>query len=180
MLKKQDTAKRSEVRHVRRFLVTRLPDGCLPSNPHDQIFDNYVPDSHLRFRKVRDPGNDERWYSIEKEKAEKVHTRIELSREDYEALSHWRGRETRKNRYYLSAEGHDSTMDIFLGDLWGLNLWTVAFENAADCADFEPHEDVILEITSDPFFFESNLVEMKISDVKDHLSQKKKGAESAS
>ena len=178
-LKKQDMEEVFQSIYERRFLVEGLPETSSPADTHVQIFDNYIEATSLRLRKSRKPDNDERIYLIEKvyyseEDAEKrFGSAIALGRSEFESLDNLKGRETRKNRYQVSIEGVELAIDVFLGDLWGLNIAKIRFKTKKESQSFEPPGEFLLEVTADRFFLENNLVDLKFEDIRNHLAQKK-------
>ncbi|MDH3494908.1 MAG: hypothetical protein OEM82_15240 [Acidobacteriota bacterium] len=176
MSKIQDTIIRPKNVFRRRFIVRGLPEGLSPSDPHLQIFDNYIAGSDLRFRKVRNPEDNQRSYSIEKSRLGIIFSRIDLNQSEYEAFRHLRGRETRKNRYSGSENGHILTYDVFLGPLWGLTVLKIDYQTEVDERQFELFPDITGETTADPFFDERNLVDLTLADLRDYLAKTKKGA----
>jgi CYTH domain-containing protein len=181
-LKKQDMEEQIQSIYQRRFLVEGLPETRSPADTHLQIFDNYIEGTGLRLRKTRLPDNDERTFLIEKvfysdEANEKRHgTAIHLKRSEYEALDDLRGRETRKNRYQVSMEGKELAVDVFLGNLWGLNIAKIRFNTKEESRLFEAPDEFLLDVTGDEFFLESNLVDIGFDDIRNHLAQKKEAS----
>ncbi|NNE65694.1 MAG: hypothetical protein HKN33_03935 [Pyrinomonadaceae bacterium] len=175
MDKKQDSKHAGQGVFIRRFLVSDLPEDVSKSGPHIQIFDNYIVDTDLHLRKARNPADDERRFCIKKPGIafERPSIEIELTKEEYEAFDGFRGRETRFNRYDSESVVGSATIDIFLGELWGINILTVRLDSKEDARDFEVPSDVIAEITEDEYFEGKRLVERNLDQVRDHLAQKK-------
>ena len=48
-------SKYAHIERERRYLLQAFPEGLTRSSPHVQITDNYITDTHLRLRKVRNP-----------------------------------------------------------------------------------------------------------------------------
>ncbi|NNF00811.1 MAG: hypothetical protein HKN25_17480, partial [Pyrinomonadaceae bacterium] len=80
-------------------------------------------------------------------------------------------REIRKNRYFYKVDGKEIEIDIFLGDLWGLNIAKVIFANREELGKFKGLDFAVKEVTRDPFFVNSNLVGKVFSDVQDRLAR---------
>lgn len=148
----------------RRFVIEVLPEPLKPSDEHVQIFENYVPGTRLRLKSLRRPSTDERsWFLEQRETTGYGVTsvnRIRLDRPEYDALRPLRGREIRKNRYEFEHDGTVFEIDVYLGDLWGLNLAAVRFAALADAEAFEPPAFCLLEVTDNPSFEGSNLVDL--------------------
>lgn len=163
----------------RGFIIEGLPEPIEPSDDHLQIFDNYVAETRLRLRSVRRPSSDERnWFLEQRERTAPgitSVTRLRLDRAEYDALKPLRGREIRKNRYSHSAGGVAYEIDVFLGDLWGLNLATVRFAAIADADAFEPPAFCLLEVTDNPAFEGRNLVDLDFDAVRSEFAKAKGG-----
>jgi CYTH domain-containing protein len=149
----------------RLFLLDGLPDPLTRASSHLQIFDNYIENTRLRLRSIRNPATKD-WTRILQQKflankndpgAAKL-AEIYLSEEEYAVFERFEGREIRKNRYFHEFDGRQFAFDVFLGDLWGLNLAKVDFDKHDEILAFEPPPFAIFEVTSDPFFFGANLV----------------------
>lgn len=165
----------------RKFIVNGLPEPVIPSDSHLQIFDNYIIGTSLRLRKIRYPEVDSYEFSLEKlERAGSnyllLFSSIELTREEYEKFSAFRGRETRKNRYKIGDLSETMSFDIYLGPLWGLNIGSYIFGTETEANDFNPPESMLTEVSSDDFFFGCNIVDLDFEKVREHLSQQKRGA----
>lgn len=50
----------------RLFLIETLPEPLTPASPHIQIFDNYVADTRVRLRKIRNPYTKAWTYLVQK------------------------------------------------------------------------------------------------------------------
>jgi CYTH domain-containing protein len=61
--------------------------------------------------------------------------------------------------------------DVFLGELWGLNMARVDFENVRAMSSFEPPPFAVFEVTSDPFFSGENLVAKTFADVQTEVER---------
>lgn len=161
----------------RRFVIERLPEPLTPSDAHLQIFENYVPNTRLRLKSLRRPSSDERhWFLEQRETTGSGVTsvnRLWLDRPEYDALRPLRGREIRKNRYELEQDGTVFEIDVFLGDLWGLNLASVRFAALADAEAFDPPEFCLLEVTDNTLFEGSNLVDLDFPAVRLEFSKAK-------
>ena len=140
----------------RRFVLERLPGEVSPADEHLQIFENYLRDTDLRLRSVRNPSTDERTRSLERiEKLGKFGTVLNsfpLKPEEYEAMRPLRGREIRKNRYELFRDATKYDIDVFLGPLWGLNIATAYFEDDAGAEALREPEMSELDVSEDSFF----------------------------
>lgn len=161
----------------RAFLIGGLPEPWSPADSHLQVFDNYLERTRIRLRKIRMPETKE-WtrvleqiYSVEEDSFAKLKmSRMFLNETEYKVLEAFKGRETRKNRYFYELEGKRFEIDIFLGKLWGLNIAKVFFETEDEMEKFDVPEFAVLEITNDEFFIGDNLVEKTFEDVQERLN----------
>src|SRR6185436_20116496 len=117
------------------------------ADPHLQITDNYITGSRLRIRKVRDPKTN-KWTVKFTQKfpvdpndlSRTVITNTYLNAVEAETLSMFNANEIRKNRYYFEYEGRKFSVEMFLGDLFGLVLAEVEFDTDDEMKNFaKPH-----------------------------------------
>jgi CYTH domain-containing protein len=161
----------------RLFLIERLPEPLEPKSAHLQIFDNYIEDTRLRLRLIRDPSL-KNWTRIlqqqiaaENDLAETKLAEIHLNETEYSNFEQFEGREIRKNRYFHEFDRVSFAFDVYLGDLWGLNSALVGFPSADEMKAFEPPSFAVFEVTNDPFFLGKNLVGKKFDDVRERVAQ---------
>ena len=157
----------------RLFLIEKLPDPLTPASAHVQIFDNYIEETRLRLRLIRDPASRD-WTRILQQQiipdgsslgASRI-AEIVLNETEHSLFEQFEGKEIRKNRYFHEFDRVNFAFDIYLGDLWGLNTARVDFEDADRMERFEPPPFAIFEVTNDPFFLGTNLVGKKFEDVR--------------
>ncbi len=89
----------------RLFLIDKLPDPLNPASSHLQIFDNYIDNTRLRLRSIRDPYANswthtfqQRMFLHEDDLAVTKLAEIHLNEAEHSLLSRFEGREIRKNR----------------------------------------------------------------------------------
>src|ERR671915_2077627 len=136
-------SKYARVERERRYLLQNLPEGLTRVDPHLQITDNYITGTRLRLRKVRDPRTN-KWTVKFTQKfapnpddlARTIITNTYLNPLEAEVLSVFNSNEIRKNRYYFDFEGRKFSVDMFLGDLFGLVLAEAGFETDEEMAAF--------------------------------------------
>src|SRR5215218_6072204 len=119
----------------RTFLIEQLPEPLTRASAHIQLFDNYIANTRMRLRSVRDPQTKE-WTFILQQRtlfAEQMCrtdlAEIYLSEAEYERFKIFEGTEIRKNRYFHEFGGHSLEFDVYIGKLWGLNTFRVTFED---------------------------------------------------
>lgn len=160
----------------RLFLVEGLPEPLTPASRHLQIFDNYLPNTRIRLRKVRDPATNawtkvlqQRFPAVEGEYAVTKLSEIYLNESEYAVFEIFEGRELRKNRYFHEFDGVSITFDVYLGDLLGLSTARVDFDSIDRMKAFETPAFAIFEITNAPFFLGENLIDKGIADVESEV-----------
>ena len=149
----------------RLFLIDGLPEPLTPASSHLQIFDNYIENTRLRLRLIRDPYSkawtrilQQRFSISEGELAVTKLAEIHLNEAEYAVFENFEGREIRKNRYFHEFDRLSIAFDVYLGDLWGLNTAKVDFETREMLESFLPPPFAVFEVTNDPFFAGDNLV----------------------
>jgi CYTH domain-containing protein len=168
-----DKTYRNEFRRL--FLLEHLPEPLTRADAHLQFFDNYIESTRLRLRSVRVPETKEwSWilqqrFAVDEVLAHWKIAEIYLNETEYHLFEQFEGREIRKNRYFYESEGKQIEIDVFLGDLWGLNLARVAFDTIEELRDFS-FPFAVLEVTDNKFFCGENLVERKFSDVQEEVA----------
>ena len=184
---KMEKPSKTELRRV--FLFENLPAPLTAASGHLQIFDNYIENTRLRLRSIRRPETKE-WTWILEQRAPledlsrwKI-SRIYLSETEHSAFEIFEGREVkknekvqtneiRKNRYFYDSGDKQIEIDVFLGELWGLNLAKVYFESLEELRKFKPPSFSILEVTENEFFIGTNLIGKTFADVKAEFKRKK-------
>src|SRR5687768_10745376 len=157
----------ARVERERRYLLQDLPEGLTRADPHVQITDNYITGTRLRLRKVRDPRTN-KWTVKFTQKfapnpadlSRTIITNTYLNASEYEVLSVFEANEIRKNRYPFEWEGQKFTIDIFLGDLFGLVLAEVSFESEDELATFPKPPFAIAEVTNNELFTGGKLCDL--------------------
>lgn len=169
-----DKTYRDEFRRL--FLLEHLPEPMTRADAHLQFFDNYIENTRLRLRSVRVPETKEwSWilqqrFAVDEDSAHWKIAEIYLNEFEYHLFEQFEGNEIRKNRYFYESDGKRIEIDVFLGDLWGLNLARVCFETLAELRDFQ-FPFTALEVTANKFFCGETLVEKKFPDVQDEVAE---------
>lgn len=158
----------------RRYLLRDLPDGLTRASPHVQITDNYITGTRLRLRKVRDPYTN-RWTVKFTQKFAPNHenlartliTNIYLNAAEAEALGVFEANEIRKNRYPFEFEGRRFSIDMFLGDLFGLVLAETDFQTDEELESFAQPPFAIAEVTNLELFTGGNLCHVTFEEIRE-------------
>ena len=169
-------SKYARVERERRFLLRDLPEGLTRADPHLQLTDNYITGTRLRLRKVRDPRTN-KWVVKFTQKfapnpddlARTIITNTYLNPLEADTLSLFNTNEIRKNRYYFDFEGRRFSIDMFLGDLFGLVLAEVGFETDEELDSFAKPPFAVAEVTNDPMFSGGQLSELTFSEVREAI-----------
>lgn len=177
---------RNELQRV--FLIEGLPEPLKPADAHLQIFDNYIENTRLRLRSIRSPET-KKWtfimqqrIAVSEDLTDLKIAEIYLNEAEHAAFEIFEGREIRKNervesneirknRYFYEPENKIIEIDVFLGDLWGLNLARAIFETEHDLKNFAVPLFAVAEVTNNPFFTGENLVGKKFADVQTEFAK---------
>ncbi|MBX3280959.1 MAG: hypothetical protein KF756_00625 [Acidobacteria bacterium] len=172
------SAKTAETHLSRLYLSEGLPEPLTPASSHLQIFDGYIPNTRLRVRSVRDPYSKAWTRSLQQVflSAEAGHPAVKLSElhlneAEYEAFAGLEGREIRKNRYFQEFDNSRVLYDIYLGDLQGLSTASFEFATMEDFDAFVPPPYAKIEVTGNPFFLGTNLVEKVFAEVQEEIRE---------
>ena len=165
-------SKYARVERERRYLLPDLPEGLSRADHHFQITDNYITGTRLRIRKVRDPGTN-KWVVKFTQKfapnpvdlSRTIITNIYLNSIEAETLAIFEANEIRKNRYRFEFEHRQFSVDMFLGDLFGLVLAEVSFETDEEMDNFPPPPFAIAEVTNNEIFTGGRLSELTFEEI---------------
>ena len=170
------------VERQRRYLLTGLPEGVSPRDEHAQITDNYITNTRLRLRKSRWVPTGEWSLKLTQKQtpdppdfARSLITTLYLNRAEYEALSIFEANELRKNRYYLRHEGRLYSINVYLGELRGLVLAEIDFEDDAEMDAFPAPPFAHLDVTHDELFTGGRLVGLTVEDLRSELERRTSG-----
>jgi CYTH domain-containing protein len=171
-------SKYARVERERRYLLQDLPQGLMRASPHVQITDNYITGTRLRLRKVRDPQTN-KWtlkftqkFAPEPEDLSRtLITNIYLDAQEYELLSVFEANEIRKNRYRFESEGRQFSVDMFLGELFGLVLAEVSFENDEELDNFLKPQFALAEVTNNELFTGGKLCYLTFQDIRKEITR---------
>jgi len=160
----------------RRYLLQGLPEGLTRASPHVQITDNYITGTRLRLRKVRDPLTN-KWIVKFTQKfavnssdlSRTLITNTYLNAQEAEILSVFEANEIRKNRYRFEFEGRKFGIDMFLGDLFGLVLAEVSFDDDEELESFPKPPFALVEVTNNELFTGGKLCELTFADVREEI-----------
>ncbi|MCM3869147.1 MAG: hypothetical protein ND895_00440 [Pyrinomonadaceae bacterium] len=169
-------SKYARIERERRYLLQDLPEGMTRADPHVQITDNYITGTRLRLRKVRDPRTN-KWTVKFTQKfapdpadlSRTIITNTYLNAAEYEVLSVFEANEIRKNRYPFDWEGRRFTIDMFLGELFGLVLAEVSFENDIELDGFPKPPFAIADVTNNELFTGGRLCDLTFEEIREEI-----------
>lgn len=169
-------SKYARVERERRYLLQDLPEGLTRASPHLQITDNYITGTRLRLRKVRDPQTNkwtvkltQKFAPDSADSSRTIITNIYLNALETETLGISDANEIRKNRYWFELEGRKFSVDMFLGDLFGLVLAEVSFETDEELDNFPKPPFAIADVTNSELFTGGKLCELTFTDIRDEI-----------
>ena len=171
-------SKYARVELERRYLLNDLPEGLNRADPHLQITDNYITGTRLRIRKVRDPKTN-KWIVKFTQKlapdptdlSRTVVTNIYLNALEAETLSIFEANELRKNRYYFDFAGRRFSIDLFLGNLFGLVLAETSFETDEEMRAFATPPFALADVTNNVTFTGGKLCELTFADIREEVQR---------
>jgi CYTH domain-containing protein len=169
-------SKYARVERERRYLLQDLPEGLTRASPHVQITDNYLTGTRLRFRKVRDPRTNKWTVKLTQKFApdaedfsRTIITNIYLNALEAETLAVFDANEIRKNRYPFEFAARKFSIDMFLGDLFGLVMAEVSFETDEDLDNFSRPSFAIAEVTNNELFTGGRLCQLTFADIREEI-----------
>src|ERR671920_2033477 len=129
------------------------------ADSHLQITDNYITGTRLRIRKVREPRTNkwtvkftQKFAPDPNDLSRTIITNTYLNALEAEVLSVFDTNEIRKNRYPFEFEGRKFSVDMFLGDLFGLVLAEISFESDDELDNFPKPLFALADVTNEPLF----------------------------
>ena len=169
----------ARVERERRYLLRDLPEGMTRADPHLQITDNYITGTRLRLRKVREPRSNkwtvkftQKYAPDPNDLSRTIITNTYLNALEAEVFAIFNTNEIRKNRYPFEFEGRKFSVDMFLGDLFGLVLAEAGFETDEELDNFRKPPFALADVTNEPLFSGSRLCELTFSDVRAEIAER--------
>src|SRR5712671_2593203 len=171
-------SKYARVERQRRYLLADLPAGLTRANHHLQITDNYITGTRLRLRKVRDPRTNkwvvkftQKFAANPEDLSRTMITNTYLNALEAETLAVFAANEIRKNRYPFEFGGRRFSVDMFLGDLFGLVLAETSFETDEELDAFRKPSFALADVTNNAIFSGGKLSELTFADVRDEIER---------
>ncbi len=176
----------------RTFLMQKLPEPLTRSSEHLQFFDNYIENTRMCLRTIREPKSDDYTYILEQKYPANAKdlsvcnlSRIYLNEAEHQAFEQFEGREIKKNertetnelrfnRYFYDYQGKQVEIDVYLGkDIWGLIIGRISFDDFSEMQAFETPVFSELEITQNKLFFQENLIGKTFEEVQSEFVKAK-------
>jgi CYTH domain-containing protein len=171
-------SKYARVERERRYLLQDLPEGLSRADHHLQITDNYLTGTRLRIRKVRDPKTNkwivkfsQKFAPNPKDFSRTIITNTYLNALEAEMLAVFEANEIRKNRYAFEFDGRKSSVDMFIGDLFGLVLAEVSFETDEELDNFPKPPWALADVTNNEVFTGGRLCELTFEDIRNEIER---------
>lgn len=171
-------SKYARIERERRYLLQDLPEGLTRADHHLQITDNYITGTRLRIRKVRDPKTNkwivkftQKFAPNPEDLSRTVITNTYLNAIEAETLAIFAANEIRKNRYSFEFENRQFSIDMFLGDLFGLVLAEVSFASDEDLDNFAPPPFALADVTNNEIFSGGRLSELTFEDIRNEVAR---------
>ncbi len=98
-------------------------------------------------------------------------TNIYLNAIEAETLAIFEANEIRKNRYRFEFQDRQFSVDMFLGDLFGLVLAEVSFETDEQMDTFPPPSFAIADVTNNEIFTGGRLSELTFEDIRKEIER---------
>jgi len=170
-------SKYARIERERRYLLRDLPEGLGRADHHLQITDNYITGTRLRLRKVRDPKTNkwivkftQKFAPDPEDLSRTIITNTYLNAAEAERLAVFEANEIRKNRYPFEFEGHQFSIDMFLGDLLGLVLAEISFESDEELDSFPQPHFALADVTNNEMFTGGRLSELSFEDIRNQIA----------
>ena len=164
----------------RRYLLKDLPEGLTRASPHLQITDNYITGTRLRLRKVREPQSNKWTVKFTQKYAPNpadlsrcIITNTYLTAAESEVLAVFEANEIRKNRYPFEFAGRKFSIDLFLGDLFGLVLAETSFATDDELDSFPQPPFAVEDVTNDNLFSGGNLSVSTFAEVREEWQRQR-------
>jgi CYTH domain-containing protein len=171
-------SKYARIERERRFLLNDLPEGLERADPHVQITDNYITGTRLRIRKVREPKTNkwtvkftQKFAPHPEDLSRTIITNTYLTALEANTLGIFEANEIRKNRYYFDFEGRRFSVDVFLGDLFGLVLAETSFETDEEMSQFQRPVFALADVTNNEIFTGGRLCHLTIEDIRNEAQR---------
>ena len=160
----------------RRYLLQDLPEGLTRADHHLQITDNYITGTRLRIRKVRDPRTNkwtvkftQKFAPNSEDLSRTLITNTYLDAQEAEVLSVFAVNEIRKNRYFFDWKGKRFSVDMFLGDLFGLVLSEVSFDSDEELDSFRTPPFALADVTNIELFTGGSLSQLTFEEIRQEI-----------
>ena len=157
----------------RTFLIKDIPAGLEDCVSKDMV-DLYIPQGadhpHTRIRKNGDA------YEFTKKKpvhdgdaSQQLEQTVVLDSDEFQALQNADGARVEKTRYFYTEQGHTYEIDVFGGDLAGLVLVDIEFNDAESLQAFVMPDWCLADVTQEEFIAGGMLAGASYNDISQFL-----------
>lgn len=165
----------NEIEIEKTYLAKSLPSG-LDLCKSKEIIDLYIPKSspHAKLR-IRKSGDS---YTITKKKvvnegdaSTQIEQNIEITKEEFDALSQIPANTIRKIRYYYPYGEHTAEIDVFMDRFEGLALIDIEFNSQEELQKCMMPDFCLADVTNEDCFAGGVLSHSDFSDIRDTLEK---------
>lgn len=157
------------------FLIKEIP-GDLNQSISKEMIDLYIPGSaehpKTRIRKQGDSYEFTKKTPVHEGDASQLLERtVILDEQDFECLQVVDAKRVEKTRYYYARDGYQYEIDVFGGDLQGLVLVDVEFDDVESQQAFVMPDWCLADVTQETFIAGGMLAGKSYDDIGDRLSE---------
>src|SRR5207244_8020453 len=98
-------------------------------------------------------------------------TKINLYSNESDTIASFKANEIRKNRYLFEFQNREFSVDMFLGDLFGLVLAEVSFETDEEMDNFPPPPFAVADVTNNEIFTGGRLSELNFEEIRAEIEK---------
>ena len=142
------------IERERTFLIKDMP-GDLDEFVSKEMVDMYIPvaEEHpcTRIRKNGDAYEFTKKHPINGNASQQLESTVRLTSPEYESLKDVPAKRISKTRYFYAQDGFNYEIDVFDGDLEGLVLVDIEFEDDESQMNFVQPEWCLVEVTHESF-----------------------------
>jgi len=142
------------IERERTYLIKKVPSSlgeCLSK----EMYDLYIPANerhpHTRIRQNGDAFEFTKKRPIDNDASKQIESTVYLTADEFESLKSSDAKPVSKKRYFYSEHGHSYEIDVFAGELEGLILVDVEFEDDESQENFMMPDWCLVEVTHEEF-----------------------------
>lgn len=157
------------------YLAKYLPED-LSKFPSNEMMDIYIPVA-FDHPKIRIRKNGDKFEITKKEpvhgtdSSEQLEQTITITAEEFQEFTKIPGKVLKKRRYFYKIDNRTAEIDVFGGELTGLVLVDVEFNNNDEKNEFSMPGFCLAEVTQEKFIAGGMLCGKKYSDIEENLRE---------